>query len=186
MALSGSSRIVRQLGPERPWWRRRGLQGAKCCGHYSAAATAKNIYPNEFGPCQVVAKTAAARPSNTLLDDLKRLPRPDARARVRLAMWKPRWRWEGQRLFLSLAASLIGSAAHSCTHAGWGASESGRQRKRHPLTHCHTCTRTSKRAETHIFLHIVFQHPWTINLAAYVSLTVSPSAFTCSTQKSLP
>lgn len=56
MALSGSSRIVQQLGPKRPRWWRRDLQGAKCCGHYSAAATAKNIYPNEFGPCQVVAK----------------------------------------------------------------------------------------------------------------------------------
>lgn len=56
MALPGSSRIARQLGPERWRWRRRGLRGAKCCGHYSAAAQAKNFYPNEFGPCQVIAK----------------------------------------------------------------------------------------------------------------------------------
>lgn len=58
MALSGSSRMARQLGPKRRWWWRqwRRLRGAKCCGHYSVATAAKNFYPNEFGPCQVIAK----------------------------------------------------------------------------------------------------------------------------------
>lgn len=130
MALSGFSKITPQPGPSST---RDG--GAKRCGHRGAAAGAK-FYPNDFGPCQIIAKKAAVA--------VQYPPRwSEATPVATVHASKPRAMWKGGcgGWEVAMAVFVFGSGIHSCTCTQIGAPANGGV---HDCALRHTCGQTKR------------------------------------------